>query len=182
MNKLGVEKGKVKIEKYNSSWKNEFKTEQIFLSEIFNIPLESIIHFGSTSIPLCSSKPIIDIAIPIETIKDFNLFSKKLNETEYIINNIYFLHDRICLTKGNPQTHHLYFVLKNSLTFLNWMTFKNVLSKDLNLVFEYSNLKESLLLDYSNSRIEYTEAKTKFILSILNSQEKWKQKITSIKK
>jgi GrpB-like predicted nucleotidyltransferase (UPF0157 family) len=66
---LGLKSGTVRIEKYNPEWKNEFEKEQIRLESAlkeYNVNLQ---HVGSTSSIGCSAKPIIDIAIGVESLE-----------------------------------------------------------------------------------------------------------------
>lgn len=181
MTTIGVEKGKVRIEDYNPQWQAQFLQEQKYLSRVLSIPQDNILHIGSTSISNCKSKPIIDIAIAFDKLTDSSKHQVIISKTEYGLHNVYYMNDRICYTKGSPQTHHLYFVLKDSVTFLNWIIFKKVLNENPIFVNEYNELKIKLVEQYSNNRITYTEQKSDFIFSILNPQQEWKEKILSMR-
>ncbi len=178
---LGVDKGKVLLSNFQSEWNEIFQVEQNFLSQILSIPANDIYHIGSTSIPNCKAKPIIDIAIPYKRLSDSYVHQKILAGTNYAFNNIYYLTDRICFTKGNPQTHHLYLVYEDSIVFHNWIIFKEILSTNTDLLIEYCNLKAKLAAQYSDDRIKYTEEKGKFIFSTLNTNKLWQTKILSMK-
>lgn len=159
LNNLGVEKGKVTLSDFQANWNMNFRNEQNYLSNILSISTENIFHIGSTAIRNCKAKPIIDIAIPYQRLADSFSHQQVLAKTEYSLNNIYYLTDRICFTKGNPQTHHLYFIDEESPTFLNWILFKEILNADSVVLNEYCQLKEKLAKLYPNNRIKYTQEK-----------------------
>ena len=181
-NPLGVEKGKVTLSDFQTDWATHFRREQNYLSSILSISPENILHIGSTSIPDSKAKPIIDIAIPYTRLCDCFSHQQLLATTEYALNNIYFLPDRICFTKGNPQTHHLCLIDKESITLLNWILFKEILNADRNVLHAYCLLKEELSRLYPDNRVKYTEGKGKFIFSTLNKNVTWQTRILSMRK
>ena len=69
MLKLGLTSGTVKIEEYNPEWKDEFLKEEALLKKQLQDYDVDIQHVGSTSIVGCYAKPIIDIAIGVETLE-----------------------------------------------------------------------------------------------------------------
>ena len=81
---MGLKMGTVRLEKYNSDWKEEFENEKNNLKEIFQKIAIDIQHIGSTSIENISAKPIIDIAVGVKKLSDFekvkNCF---INNKEY---------------------------------------------------------------------------------------------------
>jgi GrpB-like predicted nucleotidyltransferase (UPF0157 family) len=178
---IGVQKGKVKLCNFQADWNERFEVEQHYLASLLSTPKTNIYHFGSTSVLNCKAKPIIDIAIPYKRLSDSFKHQKILCETEYSLNNIYYLTDRICFTKGTPQTHHLYLIEEESITFHNWIIFKAIISSNFEILTAYCNLKTKLAELYPDDRIKYTEEKSKFIFSTLNSNKLWQEKISSMK-
>ena len=69
MLKLGLMSGTVKIEEYNPEWKDEFLKEDTLLKKQLQDYDVDIQHDGSTSIVGCYAKPIIDIAIGVESLE-----------------------------------------------------------------------------------------------------------------
>lgn len=69
MLKLGLKSGTVKIEEYNPQWKDEFLKEKTLLEKQLLDYVVDIQHVGSTSIIGCCAKPIIDIAIGVESLE-----------------------------------------------------------------------------------------------------------------
>lgn len=69
MLKLGLKSGTVKIEEYNPEWKNAFEKEKTLLKKHLQDYDVNIQHVSSTSIVGCCAKPIIDIAIGVESLE-----------------------------------------------------------------------------------------------------------------
>jgi GrpB-like predicted nucleotidyltransferase (UPF0157 family) len=180
MDSLGVQKGKVKLVDFNPKWTTFFAAEQIRLANLLGLKSERIVHFGSTSIKNCKSKPIIDIAIPFEKLVDTRKAVSLLLTSEYGLNNIYYLCDRVCFSKGDPQTHLLYLINKDSPVYINWITFKEMLNSDDSLVQRYNDLKTTLCALHQNSRVTYTEMKTDFIYETLNQNNQWQMKMSTL--
>jgi GrpB-like predicted nucleotidyltransferase (UPF0157 family) len=66
---LGLKHQTVRIEKYNPEWKKEYDKEKMILETALKDYMVDIQHVGSTSIAGCSAKPIIDIAIGVESLE-----------------------------------------------------------------------------------------------------------------
>ena len=67
---MGLAVGKVKLEKYNSNWEEEFKKEKEQLSKMFGNIAISIEHIGSTAVVGISAKTIIDIVVGVNKLED----------------------------------------------------------------------------------------------------------------
>ena len=80
---IGLLKGFVKVEKYNPKWQEEFKKEKKNLKKVFGNVALSIEHIGSTSIVGLSAKPIIDIAIGVDSLKDISKVKEKILKFSY---------------------------------------------------------------------------------------------------
>jgi len=75
---------KVKIVAYNPEWSNKFKAIRKDLEVILRELSPKIEHIGSTSIPGLAAKPIIDIAVGIDSIKDLNKTIEPMLSNSYI--------------------------------------------------------------------------------------------------
>lgn len=61
---------KIKFEKYNPDWSNDFEKIKSELSELIGFINPNIEHIGSTSVKGLSAKPIIDILIGVNNESD----------------------------------------------------------------------------------------------------------------
>ena len=61
---------KIKFEKYNPNWANDFEKIKSELSELIGFINPKTEHIGSTSVKGLSAKPIIDILIGVNNESD----------------------------------------------------------------------------------------------------------------
>jgi GrpB-like predicted nucleotidyltransferase (UPF0157 family) len=177
-NKLGLKKGFVKVKKYNPEWKEEFNKEKKNLKKIFGDVAISIEHIGSTSVVGLSAKPIIDIAIGVDSLKYIDKIKDKiLKFSHYSIkeNNV---EGEILMRRGVPiklgedkpnfVTHFIHIMEIGGRKYKETLVYRDYLRKNIEAVKEYNNLKQKLAIKYQNERKNYTKAKDKFIKSILS--------------
>ena len=69
---MGLKVGVVKLEEYNPKWKDMYLEEKENLKGMFGNVALAIEHIGSTSVEGLSAKPIIDIAIGVKSLSDFD--------------------------------------------------------------------------------------------------------------
>lgn len=171
---MGLKMGTVRLEKYNSYWKKEFENEKNNLKEIFQKIAIDIQHIGSTSIENISAKPIIDIAVGVKKLSDFeevkNCF---INNKEYSLREENTAGE-ILLRKGPEEsiTHLIHVMECDSDRYKNTIIFRDYLRNNLEDKIEYEKLKEALAKKYKDDRKMYTASKHEFIQKIL---EKAKQ-------
>jgi GrpB-like predicted nucleotidyltransferase (UPF0157 family) len=175
---LGLKKGFVKMEKYNPKWQEEFNKERKNLKKIFGDVAISIEHVGSTSVVGLSAKPIIDIAVGVDSLEDIVKIKEKiLRFSHYSIkeNNA---DGEILMRRGVPIklgedkpsfiTHFIHIMEIDGRKYKETLTFRNYLRKNNEILKEYDNLKQNLSIKYQNDRKAYSKAKEEFIKSILS--------------
>ncbi|MFH1971467.1 MAG: GrpB family protein [Patescibacteria group bacterium] len=149
-----------------------FEKEAIFLKKSFPSVIGRIEHFGSTSVPGLSAKPIIDILVEVKTYRETKkLIVPKLTSLGYE----YFWRPEfdkppmyawfIKRNKKGKRTHHIHMVRKDS-KFWERIYFRDYLRKHPKIAKKYADLKINLARKYSNDRINYTRKKTDFITAV----------------
>ncbi len=158
---MGLTNGKVDLDNNYILWKEMFDNEKKILSNIF--PNSVIEHVGSTAVEDLLAKPIIDIAVGLNSLNIDNVIDK-LNDYEIKYNS-----DEILLIKEeNNETNYLIHVLDiNSDRYKNMIRFRDILINNSKIRKEYEELKINLKNKYSNDRIMYTKSKEDFIKRIL---------------
>ncbi len=68
---MGLRVGEVKLERWSPKWRDDFELEKQRLLNIFGSLALDIRHIGSTSIDQLDAKPIIDIAVGLKNLSDF---------------------------------------------------------------------------------------------------------------
>ncbi len=158
---MGLTNGKVDLDNNYILWKEMFDNEKKILSNIF--PNSVIEHVGSTAVKGLLAKPIIDIAVGLNSLNIDNVIDK-LNDYEIKYNS-----DEILLIKEeNNETNYLIHVLDiNSDRYKNMIRFRDILINNSKIRKAYEELKINLKNKYSNDRIMYTKSKEDFIKRIL---------------
>ena len=165
---MGLKVGTVKLEKYDSKWKEMFKEEKQELEKIFGPLAIKIEHIGSTSIEGLSSKPIIDIAIALVKLEDFKKIKHNFEKEPYSIKED-SVQDEILIRKGNEdnRTHFIHIMEIESKRYKDTIKFRDYMRTHSQAVKEYEELKEKLAKKYADNRKMYTNSKNEFIQSIL---------------
>ena len=165
---MGLKVGTVTLEEYNSNWSKMFEEEKENLKKIFgNIALE-IEHIGSTSVEGLSAKPIIDVAIGVKDLKDFDEI-KECFKAPYSVKED-SVSDEVLIRKrlGEDITTHLIHVMEvNGKRYQDTIKFRNYIRKHKDILNEYENLKKELAEKYADNRKMYTSSKNVFIQDII---------------
>lgn len=170
MSTLGLQRGTVRLEEFNPEWSNLFEQEKELLLKTFGDRILAIEHIGSTAIPELPAKPIIDINVAVPSLNDIDDFILKLQKLGYEYIPERRFSDRQFFPKGpsEKRTHHLNLVEITSETgWKNQLLFRDYLRNHDDVRNEYRKLKEELAEKYANNRDEYTERKSKFVLSVI---------------
>lgn len=172
-NKMGLKVGEVKLEKWNPKWRDDFEKEKQNLLNIFGTLALDIQHIGSTSVEGLDAKPIIDIAVGLGNLTDFEEVRQTFeNLPAYSIkeDNV---PDEILVRKGpeNDRTHFIHVMEYQGQRMNDSLQFRNILRQNSQLKDEYCKLKHQLAIKYPNDRKIYTSSKASFIKETLKGNE-----------
>jgi GrpB-like predicted nucleotidyltransferase (UPF0157 family) len=166
---MGLKVGTVELYPYDENWIIEFEQEKVNLENIFKDLAIAIEHIGSTSIPGLSAKPIIDIAVGLERLEEF----EKVRSIFERINDYRIKENptpgEMLVVKGMEDiTTHLIHVMEyTSSRYTDSILFRDYLINHPDVVKEYENLKVELAEKYADNRKMYTASKNDFIQTIL---------------
>ncbi len=162
---IGLKRKTIKLVPHQKSWDSFFQKEKnMLLTAIPNICIE---HVGSTAIPNIVAKPIIDIVIGIDKIKNFHLYKNKLKKLGFECHNNRGSKFNKFFTKGPEDCRTIYVhLVKNKGKIWNkYINFRDILIKDIKLAKKYEELKLDLAAKFTN-RDDYTKAKAAFIKKV----------------
>lgn len=167
---IGLERGKVKLVSYKKEWVDFFKKEKKKILKV--LPKDLIVdiqHIGSTSIRGIKAKPIIDIALGIRSVKDFNKIISPLKKADYRHIPEYSKRYRFLFVKGGQNfiKVHLHAEKYDGVNWKNNINFRDYLNKNKKIAKKYLKLKEGLSVEYSDDRKKYTALKKSFIQKVL---------------
>ena len=165
---MGLVNGTVTLENVYDISKVIFEEEIILLNNIFNEDSFTIEHVGSTAVKGLSAKPIVDIAIGINSFNDLEKYMDKLRE-HYTIKENLDRNEILMIKENNEETFCLIHVLViNDSRYKNMIKFRDILINNNDILKEYESLKQELVKKYSNDRKTYTQSKNNFIEKVLN--------------
>lgn len=170
---IGLQRGIVKLElDQEGSWKIEFEREKDKLLEALGDYIIDIQHIGSTAISHIMAKPIIDIAIGLNSWENVGKVKEKLIENGYYYRENAGDSNRLFFAKGEEtrRTHYLHVYEFGSLGWKNHIYFRDYLNTHKEYREKYNELKLGLQSLYENNRDMYTKRKAKFISEVLEQK------------
>ena len=175
---IGLKRGTVELLPHNPLWENVAAETIKKLKSLLNDVAIDIQHVGSTSIQNICAKPIIDIAVSVNTLDSIKPYIELLKK-----NGIIFrkedVKEQLLFVIGDFEkefrTHHIHVVEWNSIAWNNYINFRDYLNAFPEYAKEYDDLKKKLALEFANNRGNYTAGKHEFIEKILKQAHLWKK-------
>ena len=164
----------IELTAYDPAWQGRFAEQQARLTAILKPWLAGEVeHIGSTAVPGLRSKPIIDLLAPVRSLEAVRGAISILERDGWLFwaadpNR----HYRLWFLRPNPaaRTHHLHIIQQGNPNILALIAFRDALRRDPKAREAYSSLKEDLANKHRNDRDAYSNAKTEFVRSILQSR------------
>ena len=165
---MGLKVGTVTLEEYNSNWSKMFEEEKENLKKIFKDLAIEIEHIGSTSVEGLTAKPIIDVAVGVKNLKDFDKIKECFEEPYSVKKDS--VSDEILIRRRIAEdiTTHLIHVMEvDGKRYQDTIKFRNYIRKHKDVLIEYEKLKKELAEKYADNRKMYTSSKNDFIQNII---------------
>lgn len=153
----------IQIVPFQDDWLVKYEDEKAQLCEVFKAIKHDIEHIGSTSVGGLDAKPIIDIAVRLETVCQVPEFIESLARRGYSYEGEFGLAGRHFFIKGTPRAFHLHLVDGSTNHWTRWIAFRDALRSDPQLRNDYQRLKYDLASKYRFERAKYSEGKSEFI-------------------
>lgn len=156
---------KVDVIPYCADWPAKFEAEAKALRQVFGEEMVSIHHFGSTSIPGVSAKPIIDMLVVVNDIAKVDELNPLLEDVGYHGVGEYGISGRRFFYKGTHEvrSHHLHVYQVGSPNILRHLVFRDYLRTHPVPALDYGRLKEALARRYPEDMDLYIEGKNEFV-------------------
>ena len=171
MDTIGLARGIVRLSPYDPEWPTVFMNERRLLQGALALPTDSINriqHVGSTSIPGMMAKPIIDIAVLVDSLETVEAWRKPLEKIGYWYKDDQSdVPDRRFFAKGPEQKRTVYLHIVNRGEFNRLLRFRDTLTNDQHLAAAYSHLKQQLAQANPEDRATYSRLKHDFIQGVL---------------
>lgn len=169
---LGLKRGAVAVEPHRIEWEIAAQETIRKLKNTLKDDIVDAQHIGSTSIRNICAKPIVDIVVGVSS------FDKIMSRNGDLLANgiVYRRQDHpgqhlyVCGDlESDVQTHYIHVVIWGQEAWNNYINLRDYLNTHEEKAKEYSELKERLAKEYPNDRVAYTNGKSIFIKSILQS-------------
>jgi GrpB-like predicted nucleotidyltransferase (UPF0157 family) len=168
---IGLKRGIVQLTPYSPEWTEAYQAEKECIAASLGSSILDIQHVGSTAIPGCWAKPIIDVAIIIENIGKVDACILPLQQIGYDYKGENGIPDRHYFVKrigGDIHTFHIHMCTPDNQNLQNQIIFRDYLLTHPDKVQAYSQLKLELAERFPTDREGYTESKSSFIENVIN--------------
>lgn len=156
---------KVEVVPYCADWPSQFQAEAEELHQVLGDEVMSIHHFGSTSIPGISAKPVIDILVIVRNIDVIDGMNPKLAAIGYHAVGEYGIPGRRFFYKGSDEvrSHHLHIYQTGNPHILRHLVFRDYLRTHPTPARNYAQLKEQLARQFPEDMDQYIAGKNDFV-------------------
>lgn len=173
---VGLKRGTVQLCEHEKEWETEAQNTIARLKEILGDVIKDIQHVGSTSVLTIKAKPIIDIALAVDSFDDIFAYEKELKDAGFYYRpksdlgeQLLFASGSFYAGTGDLQTHFIHVVRTNSMDWINYINFRDYLNSTPSAAKAYEDLKVSLALQapVDSGREKYRKGKHDFIVNTL---------------
>lgn len=173
---LGLQRGTVRLYPHEKAWEAEAEHTIIMLQKLLGDDAKEIQHVGSTAVPAICAKPIIDIALAVNSFDDVMKHLPKLQAAGFyyraqnnISNQKLFACGSFYDGTGDLQTHFIHVVLTDSEQWRDYILFRDYLNQHADTAKAYESLKLSLAeaAPVDAGREQYLQGKKDFIAAVL---------------
>ncbi|MFC6464355.1 GrpB family protein [Marinilactibacillus sp. GCM10026970] len=173
---LGLKKNVVRLSPYDPTWEKAFMDTKKQIINCTALNSDQIQHIGSTSIVGMPAKPIIDIMVGIDSLKqiDTKLF-EQLKEAGFLRLKVE-KSDEIVLARFTDKsysvkTHFIHLVEKDSKKWNDLLFFSIHLNQNSQAREAYKELKQEIVAQPGIGIQSYTDQKWAFVRDILNQSK-----------
>lgn len=177
---IGLKRGTVKLCEHEAEWEENAALTIEKLKRIFGAAAVDIAHVGSTSITKIKAKPIIDIAVAVNSFEDVAPLVPALQANGFLRRH-WETADQLLFACGDYsrpdgiQTHFIHVVKAGSREWRDYINFRNYLNAKPDVAGKYEALKVELADKYKNDpgRERYLEGKHGYITRTLRDALVW---------
>jgi len=168
------------VVEYDKNWVTLFEIEKELLANILKNNIVRIEHFGSTSIPGLSSKPIIDIMVLVRDINEIEPHNDEMKRFGYTARGEhgmtgcrYFVK---CKADMLNHSHHVHIYQENGNPFIvEALLFRDYLRVNKEARKKYETVKKELSKQFYYEPLAYTDGKHDCVAEILKEAKRYFQ-------
>ena len=165
----GVAPGSVQVVPYDPQWPREFRRIRARLRPV--LPGARIEHVGSTAVPGCDAKPIIDVSVGLAPGSALRVDAARSAGLEFRSVRPYSVVFALGDERGK-RLANVHVRYRGSETELGDLLFRDYLRAHPTAVEEYGRLKRQIAAK-SRTGGDYTRGKARFIQRTLRAAQRW---------
>jgi GrpB-like predicted nucleotidyltransferase (UPF0157 family) len=156
---------------YDPQWPILFEKEKEAIIAALGSKVLLLEHIGSTAVPGLAAKPVIDIAVGVQSLVDAPVLIPCLEQLGYIYDSILeqLVPERRFFWKGTPMIHtyHLHLAEPDHPVLRKPLQFRDYLRTHPDAVEQYGVLKRELAKRYVQDLDAYVAGKTSFVENVM---------------
>lgn len=163
---------------HNPQWFEMYFCEAQIISEALGANTLASHHIGSTAIPNCYAKPIVDILVEAEALSAIDTHANRMEQVGYQVMGEYGIPGRRYFRKDSTtgvRLFHVHVFTKGDVHIERHLAFRDFLIQHPDWAQDYSQLKRKLAFEHANSSRSYTAAKTEFVMMVEKIALDWRR-------
>ena len=165
---------------YDPKWPILFEKEKEAITAALGNRFLMVEHMGSTAVPGLAAKPVIDIAVGIQSLAEAPVLIAYIEQLGYFYDPILeqLVPERRFFWKGTPtiHTYHLHLAEPDHPVLLKPLQFRDYLRRHPEAVEQYGVLKRELAKKCVQDLEAYVAGKTGFVENVMLQIEKENEK------
>ncbi len=161
---FGLTSGELRLVTVGAEWAARFIAERGRLAAALGGAALDIQHVGSTAVPGLLAKPILDIAVAIQSFESGFSLVPRLVDLGYEYRGENGIARRHYLVRGTPRrTHHLHVLEQGCAQLSRHLGFRDILLGSPATAARYAELKRAIVVESGGDRNLYQHLKFSFI-------------------
>lgn len=169
----------IHLESYNKQWADRFRDEHQTLVREIGPFTAAIEHFGSTSVPGMTAKPIIDMLVGVENVLHSNEIIPRLTAMGYEDLGEAGIPGRIYLRKRGNVAYNVHIVLYRGDIWSHNIMIRDYLRAHAVEAERYSEIKRRIVSQGTRTLLRYSDEKNTFVEQLLARAKAWKNGMQS---
>lgn len=169
----------IHLEPYDKQWADRFCDEHQTLIREIGPYTSAIEHFGSTSVPGMTAKPIIDILVGVENALHTNEIIPKLTAMGYEDLGEAGIPGRLYLRKRGRHAYNVHIVLYRGDIWNHNIIIREYLRAHAVEAERYSEIKRRIVSQGTRTLLRYSDEKNAFVEQLLARAKVWMNGVQS---
>lgn len=171
---IGLERGRVALAEHDRAWERLAAEAGERIRRAWGPVALDVQHVGSTAIRHIRAKPILDLAVAVESLATAEAHSPELERAGFrrrgsdVPGQILYVGG-----VGERRTHHIHVVPRDDIQWANYLNFRDYLNAKPGEAKRYEALKLRLAARYPQDRVAYTAGKAACIARMLAAARAW---------